>query len=234
MRKRILQKAFGRITPVFLLGLVMLALTAAPSAQASIGIVVTIAPEPLPVYEQPYCPGPSYIWAPGYWAWGPDGYFWVPGTWVLAPFQGALWTPGYWAWDPDDGGYIWREGYWGPVVGFYGGINYGYGYTGRGYEGGYWRNGAFFYNRPVNNVNTTNITNVYNKTVINNVTVNNVSYNGGNRGTTARATGAEMAAEHGRRVPPTAEQRRHVEVARAEPAQLASRNHGRPQIAATP
>ena len=100
------------------------------------------------------------------------------------------------------------------MVGFYGGINYGYGYTGRGYEGGYWRNGAFFYNRAVNNVNTTNITNVYNKTVINNVTVNNVSYNGGNRGTTARATGAEMAAEHGRRVPPTAEQRRHVEVAR--------------------
>src|SRR5947208_9592507 len=151
-----------------------------------------------------------------------------------APFPAALWTPGYWAWDADDGTYFWNEGYWGPVVGFYGGIYYGYGYTGYGYEGGYWRNGGFYYNRAVNHVNTTNITNVYNKTVINNVTVNNVSYNGGNGGTAARPTGAELAAAHGRREPPTPEQRKHVEVARADPTQFVSRNHGRPPIAATP
>src|SRR6266568_6084111 len=147
---------------------------------------------------------------------------------------GALWTPGYWAWDADDVTYVWNEGYWGPVVGFYGGVAYGYGYTGRGYEGGYWRNGGFYYNRAVNNVNTTNITNVYNKTVINNVTVNNVSYNGGNGGTAARPTATELAAAHGRREPPTPEQRKHVEVARADPTQFASRNHGRPPVAATP
>ena len=61
-------------------------------------------------------------------------------------------------------------GYWGPQVGFYGGINYGFGYIGVGYFGGYWNDGAFNYNRAVNNISTTNITNVYNKTVVNNIT----------------------------------------------------------------
>ena len=47
-----------------------------------------------------------------------------------------LWTPGYWDWD--DGLYIWHEGYWGPEVGFYGGVDYGFGYPGVGFYGGYW------------------------------------------------------------------------------------------------
>jgi len=34
--------------------------------------------------------------------------------------------------------YVFHVGYWGPVVGFYGGIDYGYGYVGRGYYGGRW------------------------------------------------------------------------------------------------
>ena len=51
-----------------------------------------------------------------------------------------------------------------PRVGFYGGVNYGFGYAGVGYQGGYWNNGAFFYNRSVNNV--TNVTNVYTKTIM--------------------------------------------------------------------
>ena len=127
----------------------------------------------------PPCPGAGFVWVPGYWAWGDDGYYWVPGTWVLAPV-GLLWTPGYWSWDGADGIFVWNAGYWAPEVGFYGGIVYGFGYTGEGYEGEYWRNRTFFYNSAVNNVsNTTNITNVYTKTVTNNVTVSNVSYNGG-------------------------------------------------------
>jgi hypothetical protein len=118
-----------------LVAFAMLATPAASFSQFSIGISVNVGPPPLPVYTQPPCLGPGYIWTPGYWAYDEDGgYYWVPGSWVLAPFQGALWTPGYWGWS--DGGYAWNEGYWGPVVGFYGGINYGYGYFGRGYEGG--------------------------------------------------------------------------------------------------
>src|SRR5277367_2654770 len=87
---------------------------------------ITTAPPPLPDYKQPAIPGPDYIWTPGYWSYGSDGYFWVPGTWVMPPSAGLLWTPGYWRWN--DGIYFWNAGYWGPSVGFYGGINYGFGY----------------------------------------------------------------------------------------------------------
>ena len=116
------------------------------------------------------------------------------------PTVGLLWTPGYWGWG--DNAFAWNEGYWGPTIGFYGGVNHGFGYGGSGYEGGYWNNGAFYYNRSVNNVNITNIHNVYNKTIINNTT-NYVSYNGGNGGTNARPTAAEETAAHEQHRPPT-------------------------------
>ena len=50
-----------------------------------------------------------------------------------------------------DDGYFWNAGYWGPTVGFYGGINYGFGYFGTGFYGGYWNGGRFFYNRAYGN-----------------------------------------------------------------------------------
>jgi hypothetical protein len=106
------------------------------------------APPPLPSYNQPECPGDGYIWTPGYWAFGPAGYYWIPGSWVSAPYIGALWTPGYWGYG--GGNYLWNVGYWGPTVGFYGGINYGFGYFGTGFYGGYWNSGHFFYNREYN------------------------------------------------------------------------------------
>ena len=116
--------------------LVLAALPLAANASVALGISVNFAPPELPVYVQPEIPAPGYIWTPGYWAWSPAGYYWVPGTWVLPPALGLLWTPGYWAFY--DGGYLWHRGYWGPRVGYYGGINYGYGYIGRGYDGGRW------------------------------------------------------------------------------------------------
>ena len=82
-------------------------------------------PPPLLDYDQPYDPGDDYIWTPGYWAWSPDGYYWVPGAWVEAPYEGALWTPGYWGYYHDH--YRFYRGYWGQYVGFYGGVNYGFG-----------------------------------------------------------------------------------------------------------
>ena len=145
----------------------------------------------LPVYVQPPVPAAGYIWTPGYWAYADGDYYWVPGTWVEPPQAGLLWTPGYWAASGD--GFVWNAGYWGPEIGFYGGVNYGFGYVGVGFEGGHWDNGQFFYNRAVTNVSDTHITNVYNKTVVNNVTVNNVSYNGGKGGTTAQPTAHELA-----------------------------------------
>jgi hypothetical protein len=208
------------------------ALLVAPVASfAGVFISVTIAPPVLPVYAQPVCPGDGYLWTPGYWAWGPAGYYWVPGTWVQPPQVGYLWTPGYWGWG--GGAYVFHEGYWGPHIGFYGGVNYGFGYGGAGYEGGYWNHGVFSYNRTVNNINVTNVHNVYNKTVIvNNVTVNRVSYNGGTGGLQARANAQEQAALREQHVAPTGEQQTHLEAARADRGQLASVNGGRPQMMA--
>jgi len=215
-----------------LFALVVLAMSAASWAQ--VGISITIGPPALPVYEQPICPEEGYIWTPGYWAYDyQDGdYYWVPGTWVMAPQVGFLWTPGYWFGGGDR--FVFYDGYWGLHVGFYGGINYGYGYFGRGYEGGRWDHDRFYYNQSVNNVNVTNIHNVYNATVINNTTVNRVSYNGGNGGINARPTPQEQAVAHERHVPPVAAQAQHAQAARSNPDLRASVNHGKPPVAATP
>ncbi len=213
--------------------LAIAALAAIPGrAHAGVFVSVSIAPPPLPVYVQPAIPGPGYIWTPGYWAWDGYEYYWVPGTWVLAPFVGALWTPGYWGWS--GGVYIFHAGYWGRHVGFYGGIDYGYGYGGYGYDGGYWRGGGFYYNRTVNHV-TTNITNVYNRTVVNNTTiVNRTSYNGGPHGIAARPTPQQLAWSREPHTAPVAAQLQQRAMASRMPSLRATQNHGQPPIAATP
>jgi WXXGXW repeat (2 copies) len=211
--------------------LLILAIPSTSSAQVAVGISVHIGPPALPVYAQPVIPGPGYLWTPGYWAYGPDGYYWVPGTWVLPPSAGLLWTPGYWGWA--GGLYVWHGGYWGPHVGFYGGINYGFGFTGVGFAGGYWRGGAFFYNRAVTNVNTTIIHNSYHTEVVERGEVSHASFNGGTGGTTARPTPEEMRAENEHHVAPTTEQSQHEHAASTNREMLASANHGRPAVAAT-
>src|SRR5713226_8341432 len=210
----------------------LLAIPAPSQAQVAVGISVRIGPPVLPVYVQPICPGPGYLWVPGYWAYGPDGYFWVPGTWVFPPEVGLLWTPGYWAFE-EDGFYAWSPGYWGPEVGFYGGINYGFGYTGVGFFGGYWRGGNYYYNRSVTNVDVTVVHNTYNTTVINN-NVNRISFNGGRGGTTASPTSRGMAAARQHHLSMTSEQTQHQQAASSNRTLLASVNHGRPDVAATP
>ena len=217
-----------------LLLLLMAAVVAAPARSfgAQLAISIRIGPPALPVYAQPLCPGPGYIWTPGYWAYDPaDGYYWVPGTWVLPPEPGFLWTPGYWGWS--GGLFMWHAGYWGLHVGFYGGINYGFGYTGVGYAGGYWRGGAFFYNRSVNNINVVNIRNVYTHEVIHNASVTRVAYSGGPGGIAARPTAAEMTAEHERHIEATSVQQQHQSLARQDRSQFASVNHGKPSVAAS-
>jgi WXXGXW repeat (2 copies) len=212
--------------------LAALMLPTASSAQIAVGVSVRIGPPALPVYAQPLCPGPGYLWTPGYWGYGPDGYYWVPGTWVMAPAVGLLWTPGYWGWG--GGGYLWHAGYWGPHVGFYGGINYGFGYGGVGFVGGRWDHGVFAYNTAVMHVNTTIIHNTYiDRTVVRNVTVNRVSFNGGAGGINARPTREEMTYEHERHVAATNVQMQHEHAAAGNRAFLASENHGHPAVAAT-
>jgi hypothetical protein len=215
----------------FALGLALGILAVAAPASAQIGVAITVAPPPLPIYAQPEIPGPGYMWTPGYWGWGDGGYYWVPGTWVEPPVIGVLWTPGYWGWG--GGFYSFHEGYWGPHIGFYGGINYGFGYVGTGYFGGRWDGGVFAYNRAVNNVGPRFVSNTYNTTVVNNVNVTRTSFNGGTGGVAATPTAAEREAEAGPHTPPTALQAQHVEAARQNPALYASANNGRPPVAAT-
>ena len=203
-------------------------------------VQATVAPPPLPVYEQPPCPVPGYLWTPGYWAYGPEGYFWVPGTWVMPPAVGLLWTPGYWGWS--SGIYLFHQGYWGPQVGFYGGINYGGGYFGLGYVGGRWDRDRFEYNRAVSNVNVNVIRNTYyNNTVINNTVINNtvvnqrVSYVGGPGGVRAAPTRTDqLAARQARFRGATRMQLDQVRAASRDRAQFVRFNGGRPPVAATP
>ena len=223
----------GCLVGTLLLGLAMIAVPTQSYARVSVGVFVNFGPPALPVYEQPPCPAPGYIWTPGYWAWDPAyGYYWVPGTWVPAPFIGAMWTPGYWGYDDDS--YRWNPGYWGFSVGYYGGINYGFGYTSFGYFGGYWDNDRFYYNRAMNNVHNTYITNVYYRNVNDRFRGERISYHGGPGGMDIRPTREQMAAERGRRFGPVNQQIRQQQFARTNPVQRAAYNHGRPEFAATP
>jgi hypothetical protein len=215
--------------------IVALALAIAPATSAFAGVFISVgfAPPALPVYVQPVAPGDGYLWNPGYWAYGPDGYYWVPGVWVQPPAVGLLWTPGYWGWG--GGAYIFHAGYWGPHVGFYGGINYGFGYGGSGFYGGRWEGGHFAYNTAVVNVNRTVVHNTYVDNVhVTNVNVTNIhtSFNGGAGGIQARPSAEEQQWSHEAHVAPTAEQQQHVQMARADRSNFATANGGHPQNAA--
>jgi len=229
---RMLTNVKGSVVRWMIVGVFLATFSVASFGQVAIGVSVRFGPPALPVYAQPICPGPGYVWTPGYWGWNDDGgYYWVPGTWVMAPI-GMYWTPGYWGWG--GGFYAWHPGYWGPHIGFYGGINYGYGYTGVGFVGGEWRRGAFYYNRSVTNVSVTNVTNVYNRTVVvNHTTVNNVSYNGGTGGVVARPTAQEETYAREPHTAPLAVQNQHAQLAGQNRQNWASENQGRPAVAAT-
>jgi len=64
---------------------ILAAATVLPAARthAQVGISVQIGPPvvAVPAYAPP-CPGPGYIWAPGYYA----GTVWVPGHWVYRTY----------------------------------------------------------------------------------------------------------------------------------------------------
>jgi WXXGXW repeat (2 copies) len=173
--------------------------------QIAVGISVHVAPPALPVYVQPPCPTPGYLWTPGYWAYGPAGYYWVQGVWVAPPRIGLLWTPGYWGFA--GGVYGWHAGYWGPHVGFYGGVNYGFGYGGVGFVGGVWQGGVFRYNTAVVRVNTAVIHNTYvDRTVINNNNFNNHASFNGPGGVRAEPNAQERMAMNEQHFQPTARQ----------------------------
>jgi len=205
----------GLLAATLLTGPLLLAMPECAHAQMVVGVSITIAPPVLPVYEQPPMPDMGYVWTPGYWAYGDAGYYWVPGTWVEPPEVGYLWTPPYWGWN--NGFYVFNPGYWGPHVGFYGGVNYGYGYGGNGYDGGRWNGGHFEYNSAANNFGSVHVANAYreNLTVVNR---SNVSYMGGAGGLRAAPTAQDRLAEHDNHIQAATSQERHISAAPERPA----------------
>jgi hypothetical protein len=209
----------------------ILAVPTPASAQVALGVSIQIAPPLLPIYVQPPMPQVGYIWTPGYWAWGqPQGYYWVPGTWIQPPMVGVLWTPPYWGWN--NGAYVFFGGYWGPHVGYYGGVNYGYGYGGNGYDGGRWNGGNFAYNQSANNFGSVHVANSYQHSLAAN-NGSNVSYVGGANGLKTEPTAEERSAANDQHIPATAAQTSHITTAASNPALAASHNNGHPAIAAT-
>jgi WXXGXW repeat (2 copies) len=200
------------------------------SSYGAVFISVGFAPPVLPIYEAPPCPAPNMIWTPGYWAYGPDGYYWVPGAWVPAPFLGALWTPGYWGWSA--GLYVWHPGYWGRHVGYYGGVNYGFGYFGIGFAGGEWRGDRFAYNTAVYHVDDRYVHNTFrDRAEINRYTVANprhVAYAGGPGGINHPPGAEARLAERDQHMARTSFQTRHAEAARADRSSYARFNGGHP------
>jgi len=217
---------------LFLLVLCVIPCVMPGASFGQIAVSIHIGPPVLPVYTQPPCPQDGFLWTPGYWAYGPAGYYWVPGVWVAPPRVGLLWTPGYWGFV--GGAYGWHAGYWGPHVGFYGGLDYGFGYGGVGFVGGAWSGGVFRYNTAVVNVDRTVVRNVYvDRTVINNTTIvnNHTSFNG-QGGVTARPTADEQRWSHEQHFQPTANQMAHEQTFRNDHNALASVNHGQPRTVA--
>src|SRR5438876_663249 len=76
--------------PVIVLAALLFAGLPLASSNAYVAVSVAIAPPAIPVYVQPYCPAPGYLWTPGYWAWDGYDYYWVPGVWVAPPRVGFL------------------------------------------------------------------------------------------------------------------------------------------------
>ena len=215
-----------KLRSFILAGFLALPLT---SSFAEVGISINIAPPVLPVVEQPPCPVEGYIWTPGYWGWGVSDYYWVPGVWIAPPAVGLLWTPPWWGWS--NGIYGFNEGYWGPTVGFYGGINYGYGYFGNGYGGGRWEGNVFRYNTAVTRVDTTVVHNTFvdRSAVSKQANASRASFNGPN-GVKAEPTAEQKAAaENAQKIPLTSQQLARQEAASKDRNLQASVNHGNPK-----
>jgi len=201
------------------------------SSFAQVGVSISVGPPVLPVIEQPPCPVEGYLWTPGYWGYSDVGYYWTPGIWVEPPEVGLLWTPPYWGYS--NGVYLFNDGYWGPNVGFYGGIDYGFGYFGSGYYGGRWDGNVFRYNTAVTRVNTSVIHNTFaDRTALSNETNRSrASFNGPN-GVKAEATAEEKAAANAQHVPATVKQTSVREAASKNRDLQASVNKGHPKPAA--
>jgi hypothetical protein len=153
--------------------------TANPNSDSIAAVSSVAPPPPLPEEDQPSLPEDGYLWTPGYWYWRDGGYVWILGGWERPPRVGVLWTPGYWS--KAGTVFVFHPGQWGSTVGFYGGVNYGYGYFGNGYTGGHWIGNSFAYNSAVNHVDAAVAHHVYAQSVAGQGSRGALSYTRGSR-----------------------------------------------------
>ena len=154
------------------------------------------------------------MWTPGYWAYGDDGYYRVRGT--IMPRMTARSGPrrtgaGPMAFTfsiPDTGDFN---------VGYYGGVDYGFGYLGIGFIGGRWHGHDFEYNRAYMHVDDRRIHNVYDdrgdasRYMV--ARDSRVSYSGGPGGIRHDPSPQERAAMHEQHMGRTSYQTQHVNAA---------------------
>jgi len=157
------------------------------SSYAGVFISVAFAPPVLPVYEQPPCPEPGWMWSPGYWAYH---------------------------------------------VGYYGGVNYGFGYMGIGFVGGMWRGHDFVYNTAIMRVDQGRIHNTYiDRNIVERNTIVNdrhVSFSGGRDGIHHDPMPEERLAERDQHVAVSSYQAQHESAARSDRNSYFKNNNGRP------
>jgi hypothetical protein len=128
---------------------------------------------------------------------------------------------------------MFHPGYWGRHVGYYGGVNYGFGYMGVGFVGGLWHGHDFVYNTAVVHVNRTVIRNTYiDRTIVERNTIVNdrhVAYSGGPGGIRHEANRDERSAMNERHDAPTRMQEEHFQAARDDRGSYVKNNGGHPE-----
>jgi WXXGXW repeat (2 copies) len=88
----------------------VLGATALPAA-ARVNLDIDIGvPPPAPVYEAVPAPQVGFVWAPGYWGWGPDGrHVWIKGRYIREN-RGHHWVADHW--ESHDGRHHFVPGRW--------------------------------------------------------------------------------------------------------------------------
>lgn len=72
---------------------------AAPPAPVVVAAPAPVYAAPAVVVATPACPGPGYVWSPGYWSVGTCGRVWVGGCWHYGPAHYGYYyghPHGYW------------------------------------------------------------------------------------------------------------------------------------------
>jgi hypothetical protein len=128
--------------------------------------------------------------------------------------------------------FIFHDGYWGPHVGYYGGVNYGFGYGGIGFAGGEWRGHVFAYNTAVMHVDRRYVHETFEdrarveRSIV--ARDNRVAYSGGPGGIHHEPGPEERMAERDQHVTATRFQQQHMQTAMSDRTSYAKNNGGRP------